>query len=71
MADDLTTAITDAVEEPQAATVEGESVTNRSIPDLIAGQKAINANSGIDAVKSSGWPFARSRMVPPSARGNY
>lgn len=49
---------------------DGQTVSERPIGDVIAAQKFLNANEAVEQVANGqGWPFSRTRMVPPSARG--
>jgi len=63
---DLTDTITDAAATPAAATGDGQSVTARSLPDLIATDKYLRGNSagalGLDGLVTQ-------VIVPPSALG--
>jgi hypothetical protein len=65
VADAIEDAIEAAVDEPQQVSVEGESITNRSIPDLIALAKYRGAQN---AVNSSN-PISCRRQKFPGASG--
>ena len=64
VADAIEDAIEAAVDEPQQVSVEGESITNRSIPDLIAlakyrgAQNAVNGDTGGLSCRRQKFPGA-------------
>ncbi len=65
VADAIESAIEDAVAAPASIAVEGENVTNRSIPDLIAAAKFRAANNAVN----SGNPISCRRQKFPGASG--
>ena len=70
MPTDNTDAIADAVTRPAAISVEGESKTNRSISEMIEGDRYVKANSALEDIANGGYPFAGFRVKPPGAGGD-
>ncbi|MCA9137248.1 MAG: hypothetical protein KDB00_10825 [Planctomycetales bacterium] len=57
--------LSDAMNEPRSATIDGQSVTNRSINELIAGDRYQNAKQA----KGPGFGIALTRLRPGSGVG--
>lgn len=64
MADDLTETIKTAAAEPQSATVDGVSVSQRPLKDLIDADKHL---AGKAAAGRKTVPIRFAKMVPPGA----
>ena len=69
MSDALSDAITTTATSPNSVTADGVTVVNNRIPEQIAGKKFLDANSALSGIAAGTSFFARSRMIPPSARG--
>ena len=63
-AEDLTDAIAEAAVAPSAVTVDGQSVSNRPIEEVIAADEYAKANQGLTK-KSRGLRFTK--LLPPGA----
>jgi len=63
MADDLETAIEDAATAPKSATVDGQNVTQHSLPDQIAADKYLTQKNAAKNHPLGGIKFAK--IAPP------
>lgn len=69
MSDAVTDAITTNVTSPNSVSADGVSVVNNRITDQIAGKKFLDANNALAGIAAGTSFFARTRMIPPGARG--
>ena len=67
MTTDNTQAISNAVSKPSAVSIEGESVTNRPISEMIAGDKYAKANDALANIAAGQYPFMGFKIQPPGA----
>lgn len=66
--DPLTTAIETAATLPQSVSVDGQTVTERSLQDQIAAAKFVAAQNAIaTAPAKRALPFRTMKIVPPGA----
>ena len=71
---DIDNAIAQAATEPQMVSVDGQSVTGRSIADLELARRAVSARQSLSGTNSnggpvSGWACLRpARVQPPGAQ---
>ena len=69
MSDALSDAITTNATSPNSVSADGVTVVNNRIPEQIAGKKYLDANSALTGIAAGTSFFARTRMIPPGARG--
>lgn len=66
--DSITSAIETAVDLPQSTSVDGQTVTERSLQDQIAAAKFVAAQKAVEAAPAKrALPFRTMLMVPPGA----
>lgn len=63
---DLTDTIEDAAAKPQTTTVDGTTVDNRSLPDLIAADKHLRGQQALDT--PTAFPMRVFKIAPPGGR---
>lgn len=66
--DPITTAIEDAVALPQSVSVDGQTVTERSLQDQIAAAKFVAGQKAVSGDANAGLRFMR--FVPPGPMGS-
>jgi hypothetical protein len=64
---DLTDRIIEVASGPKSVTSDGTTVTQHSIPELIAAQETADTQAGVDNKKTRGLRF--NRLVPPGSVG--
>lgn len=66
--DSLTTSIETAATDPQSVSVDGQTVTERSLQDQIAAARFVAGQKAVaDAPAKRALPFRSMRLVPPGA----
>lgn len=69
MSDALTDAIIQNATSPNSVQADGVTVTNNQSTQQLAAQSRVDGNNALTGIAAGTSFFARSRMIPPSARG--